>query len=102
MGSLTRRLFDVYFSKVHCWFPFLDPPTIRQRFAIPSPNFSTDYCMFLMILALGSIAENDIVHNWAAQFAEPALSMLSIVCAQNDITAVHCLILFRYFPDDFR
>jgi hypothetical protein len=87
---------DLYFTKVHAWFPILDPTTTRQRFANPRPSFSTEYCMFLMMLALGSIAQNDTIYNWAPQYAEPALSMLSVVTAQNDITAVQCLILIRY------
>src|SRR5579862_3870784 len=92
---LNFRLVDAYFAKVHIWFPFLDPTSTRDLFSDPSPSFSANYCKFLMILALGSMALNDTVHNWASQYADPALSMLSIVCAQNDITAVHCLILIR-------
>lgn len=94
-------MFNVYFSKVHIWFPILDPTTTRYRLTVLRPDFgSTEHCMFLMILALGSIAQNDKVHNWASQYASPALSMLSVVCAKNDITAVQCLILIRltYFP----
>jgi hypothetical protein len=48
-----------------------------------------------MILALGTMARDDTSHNRAEKYADPALSMLSIVCAENNIKAVQCLILIR-------
>ena len=53
-----------------------------------------------MVLALGSLAMNDQIEpmqNWAAEYAQPAFSLLPAVILQNDLTAVHCLILFSIY-----
>jgi hypothetical protein len=55
--------------------------------------------MVLMVLALGSMAENDRLDgtkNWAEQYAKPAFEMLPMVVAGNDLTSVQSLLLFAY------
>jgi hypothetical protein len=61
---------------------------------------SSKGCMVLMILALGSLAENNGLNAQASSesqfFAQVALSMLPDVIIGMDLISVHCLILFRY------
>ena len=60
--------------------------------------------MVLMVLALGSLGQNDEIQplqNWAAEYAQPAFSMLPTVVMENDIVAVQCLILFRFIQQSF-
>jgi hypothetical protein len=93
-----RRLLDHYFAKVHFWFPFLDPTLYRQRFMTLNSSFTSEYCMFMLVMALGSLAEQEQISNgiqWAEYWAKPAFSMLPMVMMETDLTAVHCLILFR-------
>jgi hypothetical protein len=90
---------DYYFEKVHFWFPFLDPTLVRQKFVTLTPSSHSEHCMFMMIMALGSLAEREHIWNdqeWADGWAQPAFSLLPEIITQNDLTAVHCLILFRY------
>jgi hypothetical protein len=55
--------------------------------------------MFLLIMALGSIAENDDIRagqSFASMWAQPAFSLLGVVTMEHTITAVQCLLLFRF------
>jgi hypothetical protein len=55
--------------------------------------------MFLMIMALGAIAQKDDISNGlylAEKYAHPAFSMLHVVMLDGSLTAVHCLILYVY------
>ena len=54
--------------------------------------------MFMLIMALGTLADLEQIWNgqeWAEYWAQPAFSMLPKVIKETDLTAVHCLILFR-------
>ena len=50
-------------------------------------------------MALGRLAEKEEIcqgKQSAAYWAKPAFSMIPIIMMQDGLTAVHCLILFRY------
>ena len=96
---LISSLFHWFFANVHSWFPFLDPPSCIAQYSNPRPVYGTNYCKFLLMMALGSMAEDDRVSsglNWAEQFAQPAFSMLPSVASGDDLESVQCLILFWY------
>src|ERR1700730_8034220 len=68
-----ERLLNCYFAKVHFWFPFLDSTLCRQAFMTISPSFTSKYCMFMLIMALGSLAEQDQIRDgqqWAEYWAQ--------------------------------
>jgi hypothetical protein len=105
-----NRLFNAFFERIHVWFPFFHiEESDRQDWTLEHINLITPYehlisssknCMVLMILALGSLAENnelDAQESPESQFfAQAAFSMLPDVVAGMDLTSVHCLILFMY------
>jgi hypothetical protein len=98
-GTADNSLLDLFFRKVHTWFPFLDPDHCRAEFVDIKPVFTSKYCMYLLMLSLGKMARNDRLTNrpkWPEKYSQPAFSMLSIVSVENNITSVHCLILFSY------
>ena len=100
-------LFDLFFSRVNVWFPFLertqwinehinvfDPPTLAA---------TRDNCLALLVASLGSLAENQSIG-----FPQSAESQTCMLAAQvmlpavdlgNDLVAVQCLILFWYFKN---
>lgn len=85
------------------WFPFLDPPSCKQQLSGLKPQWNSKYCMFLMLMALGSMAENESIENGlflAEEYASPAFSMMPVVMFDGSLAAVHCFILYRYgkFP----
>ena len=94
------RFFDSFFCKVHCWYPFLDPPyCMKQYSASIQPDLGPTYCLFLLIMALGQMAQDDRVSSeqiWAEHYAQPAFSMLPLLVLKSDIISVQCLLLFRY------
>jgi hypothetical protein len=50
-------------------------------------------------MALGSIAENDDIRagqSFGSIWAQPAFSLLGVVTMEHTITAVQCLLLFRF------
>lgn len=101
ISKLTDRLFDVFFVKVHSWYPFLDPPSCKKRYADytkKQPEFSSTYCLFLLIMALGTMAEDENAkgRNWAEKYAQLAFAMLSPVMISNDLVSAQCLVLFAY------
>lgn len=54
--------------------------------------------MFMLIMSLGTLADQEQLRNgkqWADYWAQPAFFMLPMVIGESDLTAVHCLILFR-------
>jgi len=56
--------------------------------------------MFLMLMALGSLAEHEDSAggiDWVEKYARPAFSMFPEVAVTVNVTAVHCLILFRFY-----
>jgi hypothetical protein len=92
-------LFHSYFAKVHCWFPFLDPSYCKQEYSNLEPACTTKYCMFLLIMALGSIAENDDIRtglDLATIWAQPAFSLLAVVTMEHTLMAIQCQLLFRF------
>jgi len=56
--------------------------------------------MFLLLMAIGSMAEKDTNTNSglyrAEKYAKPAFAMLPLVIMDNSLTGVHCFILFSY------
>jgi hypothetical protein len=95
------RLFSFFFEKVHCWYPFLDPPSCITEYTCPVPERSAWYCKFLLIMALGSLAEDDRPTrglNFAEQYAHPAFSMLPTIVSSGGLLAAQCLILIRCGP----
>ena len=101
ISKLIDRLFDVFFAKVHSWYPFLDPPSCKKCYAgyeKMRPEFSSTYCLFLLIMALGTMAEDENARgrNWAEKYAQPAFAMLSPVMISNDLVSAQCLILLAY------
>jgi len=66
-----------------------------------TPSLTSEYCMFMLLMALGSLAETQqrwgTKQQWAEKWAQPAFSMIPKITMENDLTAVHCLILFRYW-----
>lgn len=63
-----------------------------------TPSFTSEYSMFMLIMALGTLVETEQIYHgqqWAERWAEPAFSQIPMITMENDLTAVHCLILFR-------
>lgn len=92
------RNFFFFFKKVHCWYPFLDPPSCINEYANPIPEKSSRYCKFLLIMALGSLAKDDRPTrnlNFAEKYAQPAFSIIPTIIASADLMASQCLILIR-------
>lgn len=98
-------LFELFFNKVHLWFPFLDRTAwINEHincFDMPTLTASTDNCMALLVAALASLAEHP--HIGGPQPSDSALcvltahNMLPAVVLGNDIKSVQCLILFGIY-----
>jgi len=99
----VHRLIESFFDNVHRWFPFLDRDSWTDRYSRAFDHrsrFDTSYCMYLLVLALGSMAHpdghTDLSHRWATEYAQSAFAMMPAVIISSDLTSVHCLILFRY------
>jgi hypothetical protein len=93
---LTYRFFDVFFSRVHCWYPFLDPPSTKATYSGPTlPKKGTMYCKFLLIMILGMLADH-VEERDIAPRVDEAFGMLAEVIVSDSLDSVHCLILMRY------
>ena len=90
------RFFDSFFSKVHCWYPFLDPLSCKATYLGPNPpKEGTEYCKFLLMMILGMLADN-VEERDIAPRVEQAFRMLAQVIDSDDLDSVQCLILMRY------
>jgi hypothetical protein len=104
---LINSYLDSYLLKIHTWFPFLDPRSCKEEFISKDlkPERNSKYCMFLMLMALGSMAQKDKIEKGlyrADKYAKPAFAMLPMVMMDRNLRSVHCFILFRYsFPASY-
>lgn len=102
-----RSYFRSFFARVHCWYPFLDPAFCIQQYSRVQlfADRNTNYCLFLLMMTLGMMAENDEIkygQKDCGRFAQFAFEMLSEVSHSDTLEAVQCLILVRYqLPESF-
>ncbi|OIW35517.1 hypothetical protein CONLIGDRAFT_676429 [Coniochaeta ligniaria NRRL 30616] len=93
---------DVFYDKVHIWFPILHP-RFREQYlcaingALP---MSAESCLVLIVAATGFLPDVGSLHNSPRPdigYANAALEMLPLVLVECSITAVQCLVAIALY-----